>query len=222
MAGQTTDIMLVAQAATPAPATSAASGAAAAAGEAASTAAQAGAAAGAAELHATQGAVEAPVGFPPFDTATFGSQILWLVICFGALYWIISRVAIPRIGGIVTKRKETIDGDLAEADRLRKETDRALADYEAALAAARSKAHSIAEETRTKAKAELDRKKASVETDLAGKVSAAEASIQKAKESALTHVDEIAADTTVELVSRLTGTVSPDEARAAVASLVKG
>jgi F-type H+-transporting ATPase subunit b len=124
MAANTTDIMLVAEAtttaATPAPA--------------AQTAATPAKPAATTETQTAVGAAEAPIGFPPFDATTFGSQILWLVICFGGLYWIISRVAIPRIGGIIEARRAKIEGDLAEADRLRNDTDKAIADYEAALA----------------------------------------------------------------------------------------
>jgi len=242
MAGQTSDVMLLAQATTTSPATAApaTTAAPAAATAPAMTAAPTMAAApgkveqavkaagtdanaaGAATTHATVGTAEAPIGFPPFDASTFASQILWLVLSFGVLYWVISRVAVPRIGGIVTKRKDKIDGDLGAADNFRKQTDKAIADYEAALATARGKAHSIAEETRAKAKGELDGKRAAVEADLAGKVSAAEASIQKAKTAALGNVDDIAADTAAALVTQLTGTVSADEAKAAVASVVKG
>jgi F-type H+-transporting ATPase subunit b len=199
MAGQTTNIMLLADATTTvAPAATAKPA-----------------------VTTSTAPAEAPIGFPPFDASTFASQILWLVICFGALYLIISRVAIPRIGGIIDTRRDKIEGDLAEADRLRQETDKAIADYEAALAAARQKAHGIAEETRAGVKADLDAKRAKVEGELAQKVSAAEAGIQSSKQEALGHVDEIAADTAAALVTRLTGSVTAEAARAAVASLVK-
>ena len=199
MAGQTTNIMLLADATTTvAPAATAKPA-----------------------VTTSTAPAEAPIGFPPFDASTFASQILWLVICFGALYLIISRVAIPRIGGIIDTRRDKIEGDLAEADRLRQETDKAIADYEAALAAARQKAHGIAEETRAGVKADLDAKRAKVEGELAQKVSAAEAGIQNSKQEALGHVDEIAADTAAALVTRLTGSVTAEAARAAVASLVK-
>ena len=199
MAGQTTNIMLLADATTTvAPAATAKPA-----------------------VTTSTAPAEAPIGFPPFDASTFASQILWLVICFGALYLIISRVAIPRIGGIIDTRRDKIEGDLAEADRLRQETDKAIADYEAALAAARQKAHGIAEETRAGVKADLDAKRAKVEGELAQKVSAAEAGIQSSKQEALGHVDEIAADTAAALVARLTGSVTAEAARAAVASLVK-
>jgi len=215
MAGQPTDIMLVAQATTAAP-----SGGNTVAQAAATTGAAANQAGAAATHSATEAA--APIGFPPFDASTFGAQIFWLLICFGILYVVVARAVVPRVGGILEARKDKIDGDLAAADNFRKQTDKAIADYEAALAAARAKAHSIAEETRAKAKGELDGKRAAVEADLAGKVNVAEASIQKAKTAALGNVDSIAADTAAALVSRLTGAVSADEAKAAVASVVKG
>jgi F-type H+-transporting ATPase subunit b len=225
MAGQATDITLLAQATTtaaPAADASTAAPAAAAATEAASTTGAATPPAATAETHTAVGAHEAPVGFPPFNVATFGAQLLWLAICFGILYVVVARAVQPRLTSILAARRDKIDGDLAEADRLRAATDKAIADYEAALAAARAKANGIAQQTRDANKAELDGKRASVEADLAKKVGAAEAAILRAKTEALGKVDEIAADTAGALVARLTGAVSPDEARAAVASVVKG
>jgi F-type H+-transporting ATPase subunit b len=130
MTGQSTDIVLLAQATTTAPAT----GTEAATG----TETPAGEAAGAAATHTEVGTAESHVGFPPFEAATFGSQLLWLVITFGALYLITARSVVPRLSGILAKRRDTVEGDLAEADRLRAATDTAIADDEAALAAARA------------------------------------------------------------------------------------
>lgn len=167
-------------------------------------------------------AAHASAGFPPFDTSTFAAQLFWLAICFGALYIIVARVVQPRLTAILEARRDKIEGDLAEADRLRTATDKAIADYEAALAAARAKANGIAQQTRDANKAELDGKRVAVETELAKKMTTAEASIQRAKTEALGNVDEIAAETAAALVGQLAGTVTADEARAAVASVVKG
>ena len=192
-------------------------------GAAPATAQAAASAGNAAGATATQTSVPGPsTVFPPFDASTFGSQVLWLVICFGALYIITARAVQPRLTGLLKARRDKIEGDLAEAERLRLATDKAVADYEAALAAARSKAHGIAEETRTASKAELDAKRAAVEADLAAKMSAAEASIQNAKVAALSNVNDIAADTAAELVAKLTGAVTLDEVKSAVSEVVKG
>ncbi len=57
--------------------------------------------------------------FPPFDPASFGSQLLWLALSFAALYILMSKIALPRIGEILEVRRDRIEGDLAEAERLR-------------------------------------------------------------------------------------------------------
>ena len=154
--------------------------------------------------------------FPPFDPATFPSQLLWLALSFGALYLLMSKIALPRIGGILEDRKGRIDADLAAADASRQKTDAAIAAYEAALAAAKSKAQGIANETREALQAELNGKRQTVEADLAAKVSAAEARIAQTKAEALTHVDEIATETAQTVVNQLVGDVSAESVRQAV------
>ncbi|MBJ3784903.1 F0F1 ATP synthase subunit B [Devosia sediminis] len=159
--------------------------------------------------------------FPPFDPATFPSQLLWLAITFAALYLLMSKLALPRIGGILENRKTLIDTDLAAADADRQKTDAAIAAYEKALAEARSKAQGIANQTREAIQADLSAKRSAAEADLSAKVSAAEARIAETKAQALTHVDEIAAETAQAVVGQIVGDVSPDSVRAAVAK-VKG
>lgn len=177
------------------------------------------------ELHegteAHGGGEEHGSAFPPFDPSTFASQILWLAIAFGALYLLMSRIALPRIGEILEVRRDRIEGDLAEADRMRQKTDQALEDYETALADARSKAHGIAEETRAKVKADQDDKRQKVEADLSAKVSEAEARILKTKTAALENVGDIASETAQALVTQLVGKVPVKTARDAVAKVVK-
>lgn len=162
------------------------------------------------------------VTFPPFDPTTFASQLLWLAISFGALYLLMSRVALPRIGEILEVRRDRIEGDLAEADRLRQKTDDAIAAYEAALADARAKAHAIAEGTRQGIKAENSASQAEVEADIAAKVAAAEAGIRETKAAVLANVDQIAAEAAQAVVAALGSKVGIADARKAVAEALKG
>ncbi len=104
---------------------------------------------------------------------------------------------------------------------MRQKTDQAIEDYETALADARSKAHSIAEETRGKVKADLDTRRQKVEADLATKMSEAESRIGETKQEALTNVNEIAAETAQAVVTRLVGKVQIKTARDTVAKVVK-
>jgi len=158
------------------------------------------------EAHA---GAEAPGGehgaFPPFDPATFGSQLFWLAITFGALYLLMSRIVLPRIGGILETRSNRIAGDLAEAGRLKQETDAAIAAYEQALAEARQSAHAIAQKARDAAKAEIDSDRRRIEADLQQKLDAAEARIGEVKTRALAEVDAIANDAAEAIVETLLG-----------------
>ncbi len=160
--------------------------------------------------------------FPPFDSTTFPSQLLWLAITFGLLYWVISRIAAPRIASILEVRRDRIAGDLGEAERLRGETDAAVAAYEQSLADARRNAGAIATETREKVAKELDAKRHAIEADLSSQAGEAEARIADIKSKALTEVDTIAADTTEAIVSALIGLGTRGEAEKAVSTVRRG
>ena len=143
--------------------------------------------------------------FPPFDPATFGSQLFWLAVTFGLLYYIMARVALPRISRILEERKDRIADDLAEAERLKQETDEAIAAYEQALAEARQKAHRIAQSARDAAKEEVDAERDELEAGLEKKVAAAEARIGEVKDAALSEVEAIARHAAEAMVEELIG-----------------
>jgi F-type H+-transporting ATPase subunit b len=88
--------------------------------------------------------------FPPFQKDTFASQLVSLLIAFAALYLIVSRIALPRVGGVIDARQDAIEADLGAAQKLKDESDSALKAYESELAAARSRAQAISAETREK------------------------------------------------------------------------
>lgn len=148
---------------------------------------------------------EAGGAFPPFDPTYFASQILWLIITFGAFYLIMSRVVIPRLAGILESRHDRITRDLDEAQRLKSEADAAHAAYEHELAEAKRNAHSIAAEATDKAKAEAAEAREKVESELAVKLAEAETRISSIKSKAMSEVSTIAGGTADEIVKQLIG-----------------
>ena len=160
--------------------------------------------------------------FPPFDKQTFPSQLFWLAICFVALYLITARLVQPRVSGIVEGRKKQVAGDLAEASRLKTESEQAIAAYEKALADARARAQTIASETRDRLQAEADRNRKSLEEQLNGRLADAEKQIAATKSAAMATVRGIATEAAAAIVARLTGvTVSEPAAGVAVDAVLK-
>ena len=154
--------------------------------------------------------------FPPFESTYFASQLVSLAIAFVALYIIVSRFALPKVGGTIEARQNAIDGDLGEAQKLRDQSDAALKAYEAELAAARSRAQAIGNETREKLNAAAEVERKALEEKLAGKLAAAEKQIAATRTAAMGNVKSIAADAAGAIVQRLTGT-APDAAAVAKA-----
>lgn len=160
--------------------------------------------------------------FPPFNKETFASQLVWFVIFFIILYVLIGRFAIPRIGGIIEARRGRIEGDLAEANRLKEQSDAALKSYEKSLADARARAQALAGETRDKLSAEADERRKALEGQLNLKLAEAEKTIATTKTAAMTNVRGIAVDTATAIVERLIGSAPSGPAvEAAVADALK-
>ena len=161
--------------------------------------------------------------FPPFQKDTFASQLVSLVIAFVALYLIVSRIALPRVGSLLDERQNAIDGDLAAAQKLKDDSDSALKAYESELAAARSRAQAISAETRDKLNAASEAERKTLEQRLSVKLAEAEKTIASTRETAMSNVRGIAADAAAAIVQRLTG-VLPDGAslNSAVDASLKG
>lgn len=156
--------------------------------------------------------------FPPFDSTTFPSQLLWLAITFGLFYLLLKQVVVPRIGGILEVRQDRIAEDLGEAARMKGEADAAVAAYEQELTDARARANVIGQEARDNAKAEAETERKKVEASLESKLSEAEARIALIKDAAMRDVGQIAEETASAVVRQLVGS---DADKAAVAAAVK-
>lgn len=158
--------------------------------------------------------------FPPFDPAYFPSQIFWLLISFFALYFLMSRWILPRIGGIIEERRDRIADDLDTAQQLSSEADATRAAYEKALADARARAHGLAAEAKAEVDKEIAAESAEVDKEIEAKSEQAEKALASAREKALGEVRGIAASAAADAANRLAGLkVTEADADAAIGKL---
>ena len=161
-------------------------------------------------------------GFPPFQSVNFPSQLVWLAVTFVLLYALMSRIALPRIAGILADRDKRIADDIAAANRLKEQSDAAHVAYEKALADARGRAQSIANATREQQAAAAEAANKQLEAQLHERIAAAEQSIATSRASAMSNVGGIASDTAAAIVEHLIGQApAAHEVAAAIGETLK-
>ncbi|NDR57335.1 F0F1 ATP synthase subunit B' [Aliiruegeria sabulilitoris] len=161
-------------------------------------------------------------GMPQLDFSTFPNQIFWLIITILAIYFILTKIALPRIAGVLAERKGTITNDIAAAEELKLKAVEAEKAYEKALAEARSEAQKIAAETRAAIKEQLDLATAKADADISAKSAESAAHIAEIRDSALEAVNAVANDTAAEIVASLGRPVDAGAVAAAVEAQIKG
>ncbi len=161
-------------------------------------------------------------GFPPFQKETFASQLIWLALVFVALYLLMSRIALPRIGSILEQRRQRVEADLAEAQRLKGDSDAAIAAYEKALADARGRAQTLANQMREKEAAAAEALRKDVDAKLNAHIAEAEKIIAETQAAAMANVRGIATDAAGAIVERLTGSApASHDVAAAIGDVLK-
>ncbi|WP_417790506.1 F0F1 ATP synthase subunit B' [Terasakiella pusilla] len=159
---------------------------------------------------------------PQLEIATFAPQIVWLFITFLAMYFLMAKVALPRIAQVLDERQTRIDDNLEKAAALKAEAEAAAAAYESSLAQARSKAQEEVKAVLDAANAEQAKRQDELSAKLNKELDAAEARIAQAKDKALANIKEVAGDVAKATVVKLSG-VSVDDAavQAAVAKAME-
>lgn len=171
---------------------------------------------------ATEVATGAAPGMPQLDIGTFNNQIFWLVLALIAIFFVLSRVALPRIAAILAERQGTISNDIAAAEDLKSKAQDAEAAYEQALADARAEAQRIAGETKAKIQADLDVAIAKADASIAAKASESEKAIAEIRAGAVDAIKVVAKDTAKEIVAVMGGKADAKAITAAVTARMKG
>jgi F-type H+-transporting ATPase subunit b len=163
-------------------------------------------------------------GMPQLDFATFPNQIFWLVVTLLAIYFILSRVALPRIASVLAERQGTLTNDLAAAEDLKRQAVEAEDAYNKALADARAEAQKIAEETRGVIQGQLNEAIAKADAEISAKAAESETRIAEIQAGAMDSVEEVARDVAGAIVGAIAPgqTVDADTIAQAVTARVRG
>ncbi|MDW3183243.1 F0F1 ATP synthase subunit B' [Roseobacter sp.] len=161
-------------------------------------------------------------GMPQLDFSTWGNQIFWLVLTLIVIYFILSRVALPRIAAILAERQGTITSDLAAAEDLKSKAKEAEAAYDKALVDARAEAHRIVAEAKAEIQDDLDAAIAKADAEIAAKSAESEKAIADIRAGAMEAVKDVATETAQEIVSAMGGKADAKAITTAVDARLKG
>jgi F-type H+-transporting ATPase subunit b len=153
----------------------------------------------------------------------YASQLFWLLLVFGLLYFVVGRGMVPKIQSVVQAREDKIASDLAVAQRAREEAETLEADYRERMDASRSEAMKLAAAAKATGGKESEARLKVVDDEVGAKLAEAEARIRGAVQKAMGEIETVAAEAAQELVGKLTGaSVSSAEAKQAVKAVLHG
>lgn len=161
-------------------------------------------------------------GMPQLDFATFPNQIFWLVVALVVLYFLLSRMALPRIGSVIAERAGTITNDLAAAETYKTQAAEAERTYNKALEDARAAAAKVIAQARADIQADLDAAIARADAEIAARTAESETRIAEIRASAAEAVTAVAKDTTKEILSAFGIKADARSVTAAVTARLKG
>ena len=170
---------------------------------------------------AAHGGAEA-AGMPQLDFSTFGNQIFWLVVTLVVIYFVLPKIALPRIEAVLSERQGTITNDLAAAEELKQKAVEAEEAYNKALADARAEANKIVAEARAEIQADLDAAAAKADAEISAKAAESEAAINEIRAGAVDSVKAVSKDTVKEILGSMGYKADAKSVTAAVTARMKG
>jgi F-type H+-transporting ATPase subunit b len=171
-------------------------------------------------------AKEGSGGMPQLDYHSFAPQLVWLAIAFLALYFVMSRLAVPAISDTIERRQAKIQGDLDAAEKANEETRSLIAAYEKRLADTREEARKLMRERSEADAAAAAARLSALHDKLNAQISEAEKRIAAQRDDIMAGLENIAKDIGQEVYAKLAGQ-PPDQAAlaakiAAVAPATRG
>ena len=145
------------------------------------------------------------------------SQLFWLAIVFGFIFFVIGRGMLPKIQSTVDAREKKIAEDLERAQAARAKADETEAAWRARMDQARAEAAQLSQEARQASAKDTEAKVKKAADKISLKAEAAEAKIRDAVTAARAEIEAVAAQAAQDMVQRLIGvTIDKKDAATAV------
>jgi len=136
---------------------------------------------------------------------TYASQVFWLLVFFGFVFFVIGCGMVPKIMGTVAVRDNQIAGDLAAAQAARDAADQDELAWRARENANRAEAQALIARAKGEAATASEKKLAAAQKRIDKKLDEADAAIAQARNSALAEIEDVASDAAQDIVARLAG-----------------
>ncbi len=144
-------------------------------------------------------------GMPQLNPEFWISQIFWLVLTFGILYIVLSKVVLPKISDSLEKRKSQILENIEIAGKQKEESENKINEYNKIILESKIKAKNYFNKARKKVLEGINKKRALLEKDINEEISAVEDEISKLKKNSDEKISKIATETSSELIKKLIG-----------------
>jgi F-type H+-transporting ATPase subunit b len=144
-------------------------------------------------------------GMPQLNPEFWVSQIFWLTMTFGILYIVLSKFILPRISANLEVRKSQILDNIETAEKLREESELKIEEYNKTLQRSRNEAKNYFKQAREKLLKDINLKKDALDIELSLEIKKGESEIQDLRDRAPQKINEIALETTKDLLQQLIG-----------------
>ena len=140
---------------------------------------------------------------PQLDWSTYLSQAFWLLVCFCALWALLSNLVTPKLADVIEQRKRKINDYVQKAEQLNRQAQNSLLKYQQTLAEAQAQAQKQLEMGRAELKAELDTKAAKMTKEINQKIADSELILATEKQETLQQIESISQDLAYHIVQKL-------------------
>ncbi len=145
-------------------------------------------------------------GMPQLNPEFWISQIFWLILTFGILYVVLSKLILPKISANLESRKSKILENIEAAEKQREDSEAKLKEYDEIISKSKLESRNIFNEARKKALKDINSKKEVLDKEIDKEITKAEQEIKSFKDSAPNKINKIAIETSSELIQKLIGT----------------